>query len=196
MSLITSNEIYSMVNKSIEVEVQKRIDCILNDPQLLKIHKKFGGLVFRRSSAIDWFEKFLIEAEVGSECHPDKNCVEIGTRHGLTAIILSRFFKHVYSFDIVDSNLKERIVKYLNIENITYYTVEDNKEKAEIIKGLDFQCAYVDGDHEKDTLFDFRLVRKCRNVIFHEAVTNGEVKKLLARLDNVCQIGNHAYWRG
>lgn len=196
MSLITSNEIYSMVNKSIEAEVQKRIDCILNDPQLLKIHKKFGGLVFRRTSAIDYFERFLIKAEVGSEVHPTEICVEIGTRYGLTAIILSRFFDHIYSFDIEPNNKKAKILHYLGINNITYYTVKDNSEKAEIIKELDFHCAYLDGDHEKDTLFDFRLVRGCKHVVFHEATSNGEVKKLLARLENVTQIDNFAYWNG
>ncbi len=38
-----------------------------------------------------------------------------------------------------------------------------------MIEAIDrFDAAYVDGDHARDTATDFRLVQRCRRVLFHE----------------------------
>lgn len=110
--------------------------------------------------------------------------MEIGTFNGLTASVLSRYFDHVVTIDVMPNPLKTRILKHLGIKNVTCLDVKDNKEKASVIHDLEFDFAYLDGDHAHDTDTDWALVKQCGRVLFHEVWPFQEpVFKLVHRLN-------------
>ncbi|MFK5283878.1 hypothetical protein ACI3PL_30305, partial [Lacticaseibacillus paracasei] len=51
---------------------------------------------------------------------------------------------------------------------IEFHDVSDNAQKAAIVNRLDFDFAYMDGDHTHDTHEDWALVQRCGRVLFHE----------------------------
>lgn len=133
------------------------------DPQLSAVWKTFGAEAFRRSSA--WepeFEAIIKARKFGGRC-----CVEIGTYSGMTALVLARYFDEVVSLDIFPHTAKHTIAKFLGVKNIRFIDIKNNAEKAAIIDNLDFDSAYVDGDHG-DAETDFALVKRCGRVLFHE----------------------------
>lgn len=167
-----------------------RFWTLLNDRQLMMVFEKYGPAAFRRSSVLEGFEAFIKAQRFGG-----KTCLEIGTLKGLTAIVLSRYFGHVVTIDVVDDPLKHEIAASLGIINIDFRTVKDNDEKARIINGLDFDGAYVDGDHARDTETDFELVKRCGRVLFHEHWSaQPSVLSLVARLRGVRTSGKLALW--
>jgi hypothetical protein len=134
-----------------------------NDPVLLAVFKEFGIGVFRRSSVLEGLDGFLVQNNVKG-----RSCIEIGTCNGLTALVLARHFGHVTSFDIAPNNIKQRIVDFVGVKNIQFVDVRDNDHKMRVVGSMDFDGAYVDGDHIRDTELDFNLVSKCGQVVFHE----------------------------
>lgn len=130
------------------------------------ILKKFGKVAFGRSSVCMEFESFLKQIKAAGNC-----CLEIGTFHGVSAVILSQFFEKVVSVTIEAPGqeiLKHQITEYLGIKNIQFYDVKDNNEKKQVIDSLNFDFCYSDGDHTNDTMFDYELVKRCGRVLFHE----------------------------
>jgi hypothetical protein len=155
-----------MQHWSLEMEKQvgDRVQTVLNDPALLSVFQEFGGDVLRRSSVFHGLNKFLADNKVRG-----KTCFEIGTWNGLTAVILSRYFDQVITVDIAHNDLKHRIIEHLGITNITCIDIADNEEKARVAKNIEFDSAYLDGNHAADTQDDWNLVKHCKRVIFHEA---------------------------
>lgn len=136
---------------------------LLNDEDLMKVFEKYGPTAFRRSSVLEGFEKFI--KENGFSGHI---CLEIGTLKGLTAIVLSRYFQKVITVDIIDDPMKYEIADFLGVKNIEFINVKNNEEKKETIDDLLFDACYQDGNHANDTNEDFRLVKRCGRVMFHE----------------------------
>jgi hypothetical protein len=141
----------------------ERFWTLHSDLQLVEVFKRFGWEAFRRSSVLEGFQQALRRFELKG-----RRCLEIGTCNGLTAIVLSRFFDEVVSIDIMPSRLKHEIVDFLQITNVRFHDVKDDSEKAHLIYAYNFDLAYVDGNHDQDTLFDFDLVKRCGRVLFHE----------------------------
>jgi hypothetical protein len=140
-----------------------RFDALAGDAQLMRVYRKFGREVFRRSAVLEGLGEFVKAHQFGG-----KRCVEIGTCHGLTAILLARHFDEVVSIDIAPFPVKHEILAFLKVKNVTFIDVADNAEKAQVIKGLTFDGAFSDGDHAKDAQADFNLVRRCGQVLMHE----------------------------
>jgi hypothetical protein len=137
-----------------------------SNPMLKAVLDKFGNIAFARSSACMEFEAFL--KRIGAK---GKTCLEIGTYHGITAVILSQFFDKVICVSKDDRSrklLKHDIVDFLGIKNIVFIDIENNYDKALIINSLDFDFCYSDGDHANDARSDFALVERCGRVLFHE----------------------------
>lgn len=169
----------------------ERFWALLNDADLMTVFKRYGPAAFRRSSVLEGFEPFI-----KAQNFRGKVCVEIGTLKGLTAIVLARYFDRVTTIDIVDDPLKHEIAASMGIRNIEFITVKDNAEKARVIADLDFDGAYVDGDHARDTESDFALVKRCGRVLFHEHwPAQPAVMALAGRLGNVATQGKFALWR-
>ena len=165
----------------------ERFNALHGDPQLLSICEKFGISAFRRSAVLENFAKIKFSG---------KRCVEIGTRNALTAIVLARNFDEVISIDIEPNDLKHEIVRFCGVKNIVLLDCKDNNEKRSLIGDLEFDAAYVDGDHARDTQSDFDLVKKCGKVLFHEYwEAQPAVMKLVDSLrPNVQVFGKFALW--
>lgn len=146
-----------------EKQVSDRVQLVLTDPTLLSVYRKFGAGAFRRSSVFHGLDRSLKDWGVRG-----KQCIEIGTFNGITAAILSRYFDHVVTVDVLPNTAKKEILEHLGIRNVTTIDVSDNCEKAAVLKDLDFDFAYLDGDHAHDTESDWALVKKCGRVLFHE----------------------------
>lgn len=153
-------------SESIEKQVGDRVQILLRDPYLLSAFQKFGAEITRRSSVFHGLDRFLSENWVHG-----KLAFEVGTWHGLTAAILSRYFDRVVTVDIAHKPLKHEVLKHLGISNVECIDIEDNAGKAQAWKQLRGECdfAYLDGNHADDTETDFNLVRSCGRVLFHEA---------------------------
>ena len=148
-----------------EKRIGRMLQIILTDPQLLAIHQKFGGEVFRRSSVFHELKRFLQECRVEGD-----TCLEIGTWNGITAVVLSRFFRRVVSMDIFHNPVRHEILEHLGIRNVEFIDLRDNEHKAQVVRGLDFQFAYLDGNHADDTELDWRLTNHCGQVLFQECL--------------------------
>lgn len=167
---------------------------ISSDPQFAMIMKKFGEDSFRRSSGVEPEFKAIIE----KHGFGGKRCIEIGTANGITALVLARTFHEVVSLDIRPHTMKRTVAEYLGVKNIRFVDIKDNAEKASLIGGLEFDAAYVDGDHANDTVTDFALVERCGRVLFHEywdqqpPVWN--LVNTLRRRGSVEVVGKFALW--
>lgn len=99
-----------------------------------------------------------------------KHVLEIGTCHGLTAAVLAEHAEHVTTIDIEDRPICEEVWKFFGIlGKIDRRVVKDDAHKDAIVRGLDFDCAYVDGCHSRaGAIFDFAITRRCKTVLFHD----------------------------
>ena len=133
--------------------------------RLGKILKYFGPRAFKRTSICMEFEHFLKRINARGKC-----CLEIGSYNGISAIILSQYFDKVVclSLDNDKSIVRDEIIEYLGIKNIRFIDLKNNRQKQRVIKKLNFDFCYSDGDHEIDAESDFNLVRHCGWVLFHE----------------------------
>jgi len=173
----------------------ERFWALHNDPELVRVFKHFGPGIFRRSSVLEGFEAAIQNFEFKG-----KVCVEIGSCNGLTAVVLARYFEQVISLDIIPSIHKHEVIEFLGIKRITFVDIAGNEDKAAALKRLDFDGAYVDGNHDQDTNLDFGLVRKCKQVLFHEYwQAQPPVWNLVNELRHVGRVaisGKLALWRG
>jgi hypothetical protein len=150
--------------RDMEKQVGERINIVMCNPRLASVYRRFGGEVFRRSSVFHGLEKFLRKAGVRG-----KRCYEVGTWNGLTAIVLAEFFDEVVTVDIAHNPAKHRIIEHVGATNIRCIDLKDNADKWKVLRGLEFDCAYLDGNHAEDTETDFAMTRHCGQVLFHEA---------------------------
>lgn len=166
--------------------------------RLKALLKLFGKQAFARSSACMEFESFLKRIDAKGDC-----CLEIGTFYGITAIVLSQYFKRVIcvSVDVESAKAqKHEYVRYLGIENIRFFDVANNEDKRALVEKLDFDFAYSDGNHTDDAQEDFDLVKRCGRVLFHEYwPLQASVWNLVNRLPReeivVAQHDCFAYWQ-
>lgn len=167
------------------------------NPMMKAVLRRFGNKAFARSSACMEFERFLRRIKAGGG-----TCLEIGTYQGISAVILSQFFDKVICVSVDERPrklMKRNIVDFLQIKNIEFHDVPDNATKADVIKGLEFDFCYSDGDHVSDTRADFELVKRCGRVLFHEYwPLQVPVWNLVNSLpqDEVirCEVDCFAYW--
>jgi hypothetical protein len=155
----------NFIPESLDVEkmVGDRVNTLLTDPQLFEVYQKFGGAIFRRSSIYHGLAAFLRENNVRG-----RTCFEVGSWNGLTALVLARHFDMVVSVDIAHNHVKRQIAEEMGVRNIEFVDIMDNDHKANVAKGLQFDFAYLDGDHAHDTQSDWLLTNRCGRVLFHE----------------------------
>ncbi len=143
----------------------------LKNPALNEILQRFGNTAFKRCSIMMEFEHFLARC-VPTMGEADRmTCLEIGTFHGISAVVLSQYFDRVICVSWDDNPhdlIKHQIVEHLGIKNIRFFDCKDEAEKKALVDQLDFQFCYQDGNHLRDTRSDFELVKRCGRVLFHE----------------------------
>ena len=106
-----------------------------------------------------------------------RTVLEIGTYRGVSAAEMSQFVERVVTFDLRIGKLehnqeqweREAFWQALGISNITLHLVGNDREKARLIEGMEFDFAFIDGAHDaKSVAFDFALVHRCGRVLFHD----------------------------
>lgn len=147
----------------IEKQVGARVQTVLDDPYLLAAYSRFGAEALRRSSVFHGLGRFLAEQEIIGD-----RCFEIGTWNALTSVVLSRHFREVVTVDIEHRAMKHEVLRHLGITNVRCIDISSNYEKRRIADGLDFDFAYLDGNHADDTPDDWAMTQKCGRVLFHE----------------------------
>jgi hypothetical protein len=79
--------------------------------------------------------------------------------------------------------------------------VKDDAEKAALVAGLDFDLAFVDGDHDEGVAVDFDLVKRCGAVLFHDYAVSRKGRNAVMNLvdslprHEVEVIDIFAFWR-
>ena len=122
--------------------------------------REWEGLSLKDSAVCqqEIFEYFLKKNKI-------EVAVEIGTMNGAGAKLLSKYANRVYTLDIVS---KEHLISILP-KNVTIIQIKDNLEKKVFLESMNFDFAFVDGDHtELGVLLDFECVKKCGRVLFHD----------------------------
>lgn len=136
-------------------------------PIMARVLAQYGRRAFARSSACMGFIRFLDEIDLKGDVG-----LEIGTYHGITALLLAQRFRKLVSVSVDDEDpgrlMKRELADFLGITNIEFHDCKSNAEKASIVRALEFDFAYSDGDHTNDTNADWELVRRCGRVMFHE----------------------------
>jgi tRNA A58 N-methylase Trm61 len=95
--------------------------------------------------------------------------VEIGTRHGVMAALLSRFAERVITIDISESPIVREVLACAKAGNVVPVVVHSDRDKGLLLEALDFDLAFVDGDHHLEAVaFDFAHVQRCGRVLFHD----------------------------
>ena len=146
-----------------------------------KLIEKFGNDRLRLEFSAIQDEKEMREAlEYIVSLYPEgveKVCVEIGSFHGVSASILAEYFDVVHTFDITeqgggyykDVDIKFDIWDYLNIsDKIKFHLINNDKEKAEILKQIPYNFAFIDGQHKGGVDKDFKLLKDCGKILFHD----------------------------
>lgn len=111
-----------------------------------------------------------------------KTCLEIGTYRGCTAAVMSQFCEKVITIDLKKGRLesygetfdREKFWWSMGVSNIELHLIEDDIEKEELIKTLDFDFAFIDGAHDESVKNDFNLVKHCGTVLFHDYDDRGQ----------------------
>lgn len=124
-----------------------------------------------------------------------KTIVEIGTRYGISAAVLTSTCK-VYTFDIEYYSETEYVWNELNVKkDINYFVVNNRKEIRKILKKVKFDFAFVDGNHTyKDVKADFELVKHCGRVLFHDNFKGFPEIAKFCREIGCKKIGRFGYW--
>jgi predicted O-methyltransferase YrrM len=136
-----------------------------------------------------------------------KRILEIGTYRGVTAAYMSQFCERITTIDLKNGRMERQADPFdragfwhqLGIRNIDLRLVASDAEKANVIAGLDFDFAFVDGDHDgRGPAIDFEMVRKCGAVLFHDYDGQNGVVDLVNSLpsNQVEVIDIFALWRG
>lgn len=126
--------------------------------------------------------------------------VEIGTYRGISAAVLASLGIFVHTFDVIFQEDAEFVWKHFNCSEMIEYHVPPFCKKRKfhnIIKTLDFQFAFIDGQHTYEAVqSDFLMVKSCKLVLFHDNRDSFPgVKKLIQEID-ARSIGEFALWEG
>ena len=109
-----------------------------------------------------------------------RRILEIGTFHGVSAVVLTHFADTVITIDVTPPSERQalrEIYRWLSVgmkSQIATVWVPDNDAKRLLVNGLDFDMAFIDGGHsELQTTIDFEITRRCGTLLFHDYPMSG-----------------------
>lgn len=134
-----------------------------------RIRKEFPGFITYHSllnsdEQVGFFVDFITR-------NPKRKiAVEIGTYRGLSASLMAQYFDKIITIDInVHDEVKPLFQKLGLVDKVIPYAVKSLEAKAGILANIDFDFAFIDGDHTTgEPLKDFNLVGRCGRVLFHD----------------------------
>ncbi len=100
--------------------------------------------------------------------------VEVGTRHGAFAALLGLLAKRVFTLDLHENDKVPLVLRCAGVANVVPLRVPDNAAKAALLDCLEFDLAFLDGDHSREGVaLDFAHTRRCGVVLFHDYADPG-----------------------
>ena len=113
------------------------------------------------------------------EINPIVHALEIGTWRGISAALIAHYAKSVTTIDIHFHIDAVRAWRFAGIQKKINYIVTSDENKSDVISGIPFDFAFIDGAHNYESVKkDFSLVKKCGRVLFHDysksATRNGK----------------------
>ena len=129
----------------------------------------FGYNQLRRSILSNPEEETKFRFLVGN-AGPIKCAIETGTYKGTATALLAHYADKVVTIDKHNYIDKYNFwMEYDVYRKIDSYMIENEKDKSDLISKIDFDFAFLDGDHSlKGVRSDFDLVKKCGRVLFHD----------------------------
>ena len=117
---------------------------------------------------------FRAHLDVVCESGPIRCAVETGTFKGWSAAVLADYADEVHTIDCHDHPGRAAALALLGIGNVSFHLTHSEAEKAGVIGELwrracsppDF--AFIDGAHMPGVEIDFKLLRGCGRVLFHD----------------------------
>jgi predicted O-methyltransferase YrrM len=167
--------------------------------------EKYGGTGFLKRSALRIREGAgVFEQILGSGKY--RHALEIGTYRGVTAAYMAQFCERVTTIDLIEGQNeklgppvdRKAFWASMGIDNIDLHLVSDEIDKAAIIASLDFDFAFIDGDHRGSApARDFALVKACGAVLLHDCDGKNGVTHLVRSLpeEQVERMDIFAFWR-
>jgi len=180
----------------------------LGYPEIMAKLNEIGRPDFNTASAVvehDYFRKFCKRLNP-----PIIDSMEIGTFNGLGTITLASIGRFVYTFDVayrnqeyiwsLFPNIRNKISTYCGPQEFLSYTISEIK--FYLSKFLNFNFAFIDGDHTIDAVRrDFEMVKFCGRVLFHDCWTrnmpirNFVTKEIGGTIPNPeVEDGMYGYW--
>lgn len=136
------------------------------------VREKFGDRLIKDSDPVCSvrFDRRTTQLEELIRKVNPKRVLEIGTHLGLSAAFFAEFVDIVITLDMRGKSICYEVWKHLGVMNkIKYYVIPGNGAKKNVVKFLNFDCAYIDGNHAyKEVLLDYEITKKCGSVIFHD----------------------------
>ena len=172
----------------------------MNKDYLQQINKAFDNVITNPGSILlsDDEEDFWSLLEDVS--FSSKRLIEIGTAAGISATLLSEVAKEIWTFDLQDYPIKKDIWNHFKISHKIYsYIIKDYLELAEIISHVDFDAAFIDGNHNYDwVVCDTFLLERCGYILFHdyhlESVPRAIDGLIKRKGGEVFVKGKYAFW--
>lgn len=106
--------------------------------------------------------------------------LEIGTLSGLSTALWADTVEKVYTLDISVKNDLINVWNSLGVsDRIIFIRIPSNAEKREIIKKIDYDFVFIDGDHSREGVaLDFDIVKEDASyVLFHDYKPEGGLYK-------------------
>ena len=102
--------------------------------------------------------------------HRFRTILEIGTLRGWSALALSFYADTVITVDVFCQPWARKVFETAGIEDrVVPIVVANDKAKAALINQLNFDFAFIDGDHTREGVkLDFELTSRCGSVAFHD----------------------------
>ena len=118
-----------------------------------------------------------------------KRAVETGTYNGTTTALIAHYADKVVTID--RRNYIDKFpfwIDYGVYDKISSFIIDDDEDKAKLLADIDFDFAFIDGDHSlKGVRADFECVKKCGRVLFHDYYEEGsKYDEGAARLQGIC----------
>lgn len=147
------------------------------------IRARFGNSALKRSALRVGDGEGVFRKILGGNRY--RTALEIGTYKGASAACMAQFCERVITIDLRFGKLEQTedawdrraFWESLGAANIDLRLVADDAEKAELVNALEFDFAFLDGAHGKTVADDFKLVKRCGAVLFHDCERSGVMDK-------------------
>lgn len=152
-------------------------------PELMSKVYKLNPL-YAMWAADQFLETFIQDKKI--DC-----CIEIGRCNGISTLILAKYSRMVYTFDVANHNqeliwaqfpnLRKKIYSFTGAQPYIDFTLAELKAWAPQWQ-LDFNFCFIDGEHAYDAVkHDYDLTSWSNRVLFHDA-HGWEVGKFLEEI--------------